>query len=192
VRHRVAEAREQFAVVRDDVAIVHRHHPRLVARQHVAAARPDIAALAGGPRAELGGLEFAEQVLHARTVVPEQDRLLRQLAEKAPGLLPVAQVGPVDADDDLLEVFDALQLARDEPQRLGAEFADMTGQHERDRRLLHELTDLALEPCHVGRSETVKGGDGARLEEVRHDRNSPAAGATGGGTKSTASGATSA
>lgn len=40
VRDGVTEAREQFAVVRDDVAVVHRHHPRLVAREHVAAAGP--------------------------------------------------------------------------------------------------------------------------------------------------------
>ena len=54
-----------------------------------------------------------------------------------------------------------------------------------------EIADFALEPGQVGWPEAVKGGNGARLEEVRHDRNSPAARNAGGGTNFTASGATS-
>lgn len=51
-------------------------------------------ALAGRPGAELGGFEFAEQVLHARTIVPKQDRLLRQLAEEPAGLLHSRRFAP--------------------------------------------------------------------------------------------------
>jgi hypothetical protein len=93
---------------------------------------------------------------------------LRQLAEKPTRLLPPAQVCAVDADDDLLQVTDVLELAGDEPERGGPHFPDMTGQHQGDRRFLDELPDLALQPAEIRRAEPVQSGDGASLEKIRH------------------------
>ncbi len=172
MRDGIAEAREQLAIVGEDVAIVHGDHAGAIAGEDVAEAGPDIAALAGRAGAKLGGLEFLEHLLHARAFVPEKHRLLRKLREKAARLFPATKIGAVDADDDLVEIGDLLQFTSDAAQGFGADLANMAGQHERDGRFLGELTEFAFEPREIGRPEAVEGGDSTCLVEIGHDRGS--------------------
>ena len=149
---------------------MHHHHARLLAGQHVAEARPDVAPLAARAGAQLRLLELLEQRGHARAVVPEQHRPLRQLAEELPGLDVVARAGrAVNAHDNLLDVGDGLEFAHDQLQGARAEFLDVAGQHQGHRRFLREFLQLLFEPRDAGPSQPVQGGDGASLKEVRHE-----------------------
>jgi hypothetical protein len=70
VRHRVAEPREQFAAVSEDVAIMYRDHARLFAGQRVAETNPDVAPLAAGAGVQVVFRELAEERAHPRPVIP--------------------------------------------------------------------------------------------------------------------------
>ena len=64
----------------------------------------------------------------------------------------VGRARTVDADDDLSQIGDAAQLARDQPERLGAHLSDVAGQHQGDGILLGEFLELPLEPREVRRA----------------------------------------
>jgi hypothetical protein len=153
---------------------MHRHHPRLIAREDKPATRPDVAALAAGSGAEFGRFKFLVELLEARPVVPQQDGFLRQLTEESPGLFPAAQIRAIDADHDLLQIRDVLQLARDQAQALGSDFPNVTRQHEGDGCLVAERADVPLEAFEIRWPEPVKSGNSPRLEKVGHERNSSA------------------
>jgi len=170
VGDRITKPGEQFTIVGEDVAVVDGDHARFLAGEHVAEAGPDVAALARLAGAEFCIFEFFEQLLHARTVVPEEHRFLRQLGKEAPGFFPAAEIGPVDADDDFFEVGNLLQLAGDAAEGFGADLANVAGENERDGCLRGEQAKLTFEPGDIGCAEAVEGGNGTCLVEIGHDR----------------------
>jgi len=113
--HWVAEPCKQLAAVSQDVTIVHRDHVGFPAGQHVTETQPQVPALAGGTGIEIGFDQLVDQAPNARPVVPNEDRLLRKLAENLFGALPARRVGTVNADHDLPDVLDIFQFLYDSP-----------------------------------------------------------------------------
>jgi hypothetical protein len=165
--HRVTQARQQFAIVAEDVAIVHRDHARLVAGQHVAEANPHVAAFAARAGAELGVVQLLEQLLHARAIVPQQHRALGQLLEKPPRLAPFARAGrAVYTHHDLFDVGDAFEFAGDAVQRRSPQLADVARQNERHRRFLRKFFQLPFQAWDIMLPQSVQRGNGTGLKEI--------------------------
>ncbi len=166
----VAQAGEEFAIVSEDVAIVDGDHAGLFAGEHVTEAEPDIAALAGGAGLEFGVFQGFAEGAQAGAVVPQEDWFLGERTEEAAGASPFLDTGgAVDADDDLADIPNLPEFAKDHPECAAAEFADVAGQDKGDGRLGGELGEFALEAVDIRNAETVERGDGARLKEIGHD-----------------------
>ena len=169
MRDRVTEPGQQFPAVSENVAVMHGHHRRLFAREDISEAGPHVAPFSRPAEVEVRLFELLIETLHARPGVPDQDRALRQLREEPPRLGPIFRIGLVDANHYLLEVFDASQFADDMTQRRGSNLTAVTGQDERDRRVLRKGAQLPLQPAYVRTSQPVQRRDRACLEEIGHD-----------------------
>ena len=102
-----------------------------------------------------GVLEFPGQCPHARAVVPKQLRPLWKLTAELLGTQPVAfPLRTISADDDLLEVTDLGQFARDKIERPAVEFVDVAGQHLRGENFIAKALSAFDNPikCFSNRS----------------------------------------
>ena len=172
VRDRVAEPRQELAVVGADVAVVHGDHPRDVAREHIAKGQPGAATLAASPRVEALGLESLVEGLEPRTAVPEQDRRRSvdglHTLEQRPHVLVLAAlvVHSGDAHDDLAQVVDAPQGVDDAREPRSVELRAQTRQHQSDRVRAAQPEQVVLEPLGVRRPQAMKRGDRPTLVKI--------------------------
>lgn len=168
-RHRTAPPRQQIAAGGEDVAVVRRHPPDVLAGRHAAKASPHSAPLTVLARVQLRVFQRLKQALHPRPVVPQQRGLLRQLTEDLPGLSPVARArGTVEAHADRLEMTPAAQFAADGPQRVGAPLAHPARAHPRQGGLLGKHLQAPFHPVKVRRAQPMQRGNGAGLEKICH------------------------
>ena len=74
VGHRVAQAGQEFAVVGQDIAVVRGDDFGFAGGENVTVAKPHVAPFAGLAGVEVGRRQAGQQPLHARSVIPENDR----------------------------------------------------------------------------------------------------------------------
>ncbi len=133
VRDRVTEPGQKLPVVSPDVAVMDRHHARLVAGEDVPETDPHVPTLARRSGRQFRLFEFLEVALHSRPVVPKEPSRAGQLGEGPARPLPLPRARrAVHPDHDLADILDLCELADDAAEGGRAHLTNMAGKHEGD------------------------------------------------------------
>ena len=164
----IDQPRKQISIVSQNIAIVQGHCLGATGSQSVTEAIPDVATLARFHRSEIVLLEHGIDSTKARTVVPQHAMALRQAAEVFERVTVLIFVGAIEADDDLIEVFDLGQLSDNVIEGRAFELGEQRWQHQTHGPLLAKLVELVFKTVQWAVTELVEGGYVSVLEKICH------------------------
>ena len=165
---RIAEARQELAVVGEDVAVVEDERVGVTERERGARPEPDRAALPVGSGLEAARALPLEQLADGRPAAPHAHRLGQRAEElaHAPEVLGVLRAR--HRDDHAVQVRDLAQHFHDAAQTRAVDLRVQARQHERHRPLARVVLELRLEARERRRAQPMQGRDHAVLVEVAH------------------------
>ena len=168
IHHRIAQSRQEPAVVIQNVAVVQRDHLALGGCQQVAVRQP-----AGAPLPVLAGretllLQQLEQALDPRAVDPQKRHRPPEVQEEAASPLVLVLAGPAQRDDDVAHVIHLGQLVHDPPHRRTLELGIQRRENQPDGPCLAVPPEFRLQAVDAVGIQPVQGRYATRLVEIGH------------------------